>query len=115
MPPLEDYDDASPGWRETEHRARLVGTASVAGFWEGDPGWVRIDNWPFNEVCVLLAGRVAIEDVHGERFEFGAGEGFVIPAGFRGIWHTLEPSEKYFVGVVANGVTGLIVPGAGAP
>ena len=99
VPDIGDYDDASPAWTESEHRADLPGSASIAGFWEGEPGWVRIDNWPYHEVCVVLAGRVAVEDADGERVEFGAGEAFVVPRGFEGVWHTLESTKKVFVGV----------------
>ena len=102
VPDLADYDDHSEGWAEAEYRAGLEQTRSIAGYWEGEPGWVRIDVWPYNEVCVVLDGRVGIEDESGERREFGAGEAFLIPAGFSGVWHTLEPTRKIFVGVVAD-------------
>lgn len=99
VPGRPDYDDASPSWTEAEYRAHLGESASLAGFWEGEPGWVRIDEWPYHEVCVILSGRVAIEDAEGQRREFGDGEAFVVPRGFRGIWHTLAPTRKIFVGI----------------
>jgi len=108
VPDPADYDSGmSEGWQEAEHRAALPDTASLAGFWEGEPGWVAFDSWPYHEVCVILRGRVAIEDEAGARLEFGAGEAFVVPAGFRGVWHTLEPTEKIFVGVVPDAAAGL--------
>ena len=85
IPPLGDYDDSSAGWTEAEHRARVPGSDSVVGFWEGEPGWVRIDDWPYTEVCVILSGQVAIEDADGGRRSFGAGESFVVPRGFQGV------------------------------
>lgn len=99
VPDLADYDGVSDGWSEAEYRAQLVDTRSVAGFWEGEPGWVAFDSWPYNEVCVIVSGRVAIEDQDGIRVEFGAGDAFTVPAGFRGVWHTLESTKKVFVGV----------------
>jgi uncharacterized cupin superfamily protein len=102
VPALADYDAVSPGWSEAEYRARLADTASVAGFWEGEPGSVAFDSWPYNEVCVILSGRVAVEAEDGEYLEFSAGEAFTVPAGFRGVWHTLERTEKIFVGVVTD-------------
>lgn len=104
VPDLADYDGVSPGWSETEYRAQLVDTRSVAGFWEGEPGWVAFDSWPYNEVCVILSGRVAIEGSDGVRVEFSAGDAFTVPAGFRGVWHTLEPTKKVFVGVETDTV-----------
>ncbi|WP_066367457.1 cupin domain-containing protein [Herbidospora mongoliensis] len=99
VPPPTDYAEVSPGWREVEHRAHLEVPGALAGAWEGTPGSVRIPHWPYHEVCVLLRGRVAIEDTQGGRREFGAGESFLVPAGFDGWWHTLEATEKIFVGI----------------
>lgn len=100
VPAESDYDDRSAHWSETEFRANLVSTDSVAGFWEGTVGWVAINSWPYNEVCVILRGRVAVEDATGHLDEFGPGQAFLVPVGFRGVWHTLETTEKIFVGVV---------------
>ena len=97
-PALSDYDDASEGWTESEHRAEIPGD-HVVGFWTGEPGWVRIDDWPYTEVCVILSGSVEIEDHQGQVRPYGQGESFVIPRGFRGIWRTVEPCEKVFVGI----------------
>lgn len=98
-PPTTDYAEASAGWREVEHRARLTDPGQLAGAWEGRPGSVRIPVWPYDEVCVIQSGRVAIEDAAGARREFGPGEAFLVPAGFDGWWHTLEPTRKVFVGI----------------
>ncbi|UOR01942.1 cupin domain-containing protein [Leucobacter allii] len=102
VPALSDYDGHSERWIEAEYRAHPRGTQSVAGYWEGEPGWVRIDVWPYTEICVMIAGRVAIEDAEGALREFGAGEAFLVPAGFSGRWHTLETSQKYFIGIVPD-------------
>lgn len=99
VPDIGGYDRTSQAWTEAEHRAHLTDSASLAGFWEGEPGWVQIDNWPYHEVCIVLSGRVAIEDAEGKQVEFGAGEAFVVPRGFTGVWHTLESTRKIFVGV----------------
>lgn len=99
VPPTADYAEVSPGWREVEHRAALGVPGALAGAWEGAPGSVRIPVWPYHEVCVLLTGRVAVEDAAGARREFGPGESFLVPAGFDGWWHTLEPTRKIFVGI----------------
>lgn len=98
VPGLSDYDDASADWSEAEFRAETPGE-SVVGAWTGAPGWVRMDVWPYTEVCVIKTGSVEIEDSTGETRRFGAGDAFVIPEGFSGIWRTLEPCEKVFVGL----------------
>lgn len=100
VPPLSDYQVLSPRWSETEYRAFEGGAASyTGGFWAGEPGAVRFDAWPYNEICVIVSGRVALVDEHGGRLEFGPGEAFHVPAGFRGDWVTMEPTRKVFVAV----------------
>jgi uncharacterized cupin superfamily protein len=104
VPSLSDYDGHSETWVEAEYRAAPIGTRSIAGYWEGEPGWVRIDRWPYNEVCVILEGSVAIADEAGTEVVFGSGEAFLVPAGFRGVWRTVEPTRKIFVGLMADRV-----------
>ena len=98
VPAVTDYDASSAHWRETEFRAQTE-KGAIIGFWRGEPGWVRIDSWPYREVCVILEGAVALEDEHGKRRTFGPGEAFTVPSGFKGFWHTLEPTQKVFVGI----------------
>lgn len=95
-PPTEPYVSTSDVWREMEFHT-WKDDSVVVGSWKGDVGWVRIDTWPANEVCVLLKGVVEIEDLDGSVRRFVAGESFFIPQGFAGIWRTVEPSEKVFV------------------
>lgn len=91
-------DDASPEWRETEWRG--FGSDDrhpFGGGWEGEPGTLRMASYPYDEVCVMLTGRVALIDSAGGRREFCAGEAFFVPRFFSGVWETLEPSQKIFV------------------
>ncbi|WP_309066133.1 cupin domain-containing protein [Microbacterium sp.] len=97
VPDPSDYTTVTPGWSETEYRAVEIADDSLGGLWEGRPGAVSFDEWPYTEFCVMLEGRVAVVDHAGRRREFGAGEAFVVPKGFRGTWETIEPSRKYFV------------------
>lgn len=100
VPPLDGYEVLSPAWIETEFLA-YGGPAKeyTGGFWTGEPGAVRIAPWPYDEICVILSGRVAVADLDGGRLEFGAGEAFYIPQGFAGDWITVEPTSKVFVAV----------------
>lgn len=97
VPDAADYDDVSDSWREVEYRAVELADDSLGGLWEGEPGHVSFDSWPYTEFCVMLAGRVALVDREGGRREFIAGDAFVVPRGFSGTWQTLEPARKYFV------------------
>lgn len=98
-PPLDSYDHVSADWSEAEYRADLGNSAVEGGYWSGDEGSVSFNSWPYNELCIILSGRVAVEDHAGCRREWGAGQSFLIPQGFRGTWLTLEPTEKVFVGI----------------
>ncbi|MER6409661.1 cupin domain-containing protein [Streptomyces humidus] len=89
--------EASEGWRETEYRSFASADGRLfGGGWEGEPGTLRLDPYPYDEICVMISGRVALVDTEGGRREFGAGEVFFVPRGFRGVWETLEPSKKFF-------------------
>jgi uncharacterized cupin superfamily protein len=100
IPSPTDYQDSSSAWTEAEYQ--YVDRASarvVAGFWTGEPGFVKIDSWAYTEVCSILSGKVAVVDPHGGRVEFGAGEAFTVPKGFAGTWVTLEAATKIFIAI----------------
>ena len=87
----------SERWVEAEHQAPPLACGATAAYWEGEPGSLRLDPWPYDELCVLLTGRVALIDTDGRRREFTAGQAFLVPQEFAGIWETVEPSTKFFV------------------
>lgn len=97
VPDPAGYDSVSEGWAETEYRAVEIADDSLGGLWEGEPGRVEFESWPYTEFCVMISGRVAVIDAVGGRREFVAGDAFVVPRGFRGTWETVESSVKYFV------------------
>jgi uncharacterized protein len=66
-----------------------------AGRWSASRGKWRV-HYTENELCVMTAGRVVIESASGERSAFGAGDAFVIPAGFSGTWEVLEDCVKIY-------------------
>jgi uncharacterized cupin superfamily protein len=66
-----------------------------SGTWTSSPGKWRI-RYTESEFCCLIRGRVVLENVAGERWEFGPGAGFVVPAGFEGSWEVLEDCTKFY-------------------
>ncbi len=56
----------------------------------------RVSNHTEHEFCVIIEGRVRIESVTGEKHELRAGDAFVVPAGFEGIWEVTEPCKKWY-------------------
>jgi uncharacterized cupin superfamily protein len=100
VPPLSDYRSVFGAWAEAEYHCVDVPADRVrVAFWTGQPGSVVLDPWPYTELCMILSGRVAVEDRQGGRIEFGPGQSFVIPKGFAGTWVTLVPSKKVFVAI----------------
>ncbi|MEZ0232047.1 MAG: cupin domain-containing protein [Methylophilaceae bacterium] len=67
-----------------------------AGIWHSSIG-AKTVSYTEEEVCYILEGRVRLTDSTGNAKEFGAGSTFVLPAGFKGIWETLEPIKKIYV------------------
>ena len=66
-----------------------------SGIWEGDIGAWRV-RYTEHELCHMLAGKVRIIDHDGRETIVVAGDSFVIPAGFEGIWDVLEPARKLY-------------------
>jgi uncharacterized protein len=67
-----------------------------AGIWASSVGAKSV-SYTEEEVCVILEGRVRLTDLSDNAKEFGAGSTFVLPAGFKGTWETLEPVKKIYV------------------
>jgi uncharacterized protein len=65
------------------------------GVWEGGIGAWRV-RYTEHEFCHMLAGRVRILGDDGSERIVVAGESFVIPAGFSGIWEVLEAAQKLY-------------------
>jgi uncharacterized protein len=66
-----------------------------AGRWSSSPGKWRI-RYSESEFCCLIKGRVVLQDLAGERWEFGPGAAFVVPAGFEGTWEVVEDCTKFY-------------------
>ena len=65
------------------------------GIWTSTSGKWRV-RYTEHEFCVIIEGRVRIESVTGEKHELRAGDAFVVPAGFEGIWEVTEPCKKWY-------------------
>lgn len=66
-----------------------------AGRWSATRGKWRV-HYTENELCVMTAGRVVLENADGERWGFAAGDAFVVPAGFDGTWEVIEDCAKIY-------------------
>lgn len=72
-----------------------AGNAFHCGAWEGGVGAWRVA-YTEHEFCHLLAGRVRLRGDDGSDTTVVAGDSFVIPAGFAGIWEVQEPARKLY-------------------
>ena len=59
------------------------------GIWTSTVGKWRV-RYTEHEFCVIIEGRVR------EKLELRAGDAFVVPAGFEGIWEVTEPCKKWY-------------------
>jgi uncharacterized protein len=66
-----------------------------SGIWSSTPGAWRVA-YTENELCVLTQGRIRISDDHGRTWSFSAGDCFVVPSGFAGLWEVLEEARKFY-------------------
>ena len=66
-----------------------------AGRWSSTPGTWRV-RYTENELCVITAGKVVLKGDDGAVNSFGAGDAFVVPAGFSGTWEVLVDCTKIY-------------------
>ena len=94
-----DPSRLAPGSPMPEQHARNLysdGTGRFhTGIWRSSVGAWRV-SYTENELCVLTQGRVRLTTDDGRSWTFGPGECFVVPAGFNGLWETLEPARKFY-------------------
>lgn len=65
------------------------------GIWECAPGRWRVV-FTESEFCHLIAGVIVVTGDDGSERTYRAGDAFVSPAGFTGIWDVREPARKYY-------------------
>src|SRR5262245_59290684 len=66
-----------------------------SGFWSSKPGRSEV-HYQKDELCTLLAGVVRLTDEGGKTVTYRAGDTFLIPFGFKGVWENVEPVRKFF-------------------
>ncbi len=66
------------------------------GIWESTPGKVPVDyiEWEF---CHFIEGKAILTNEAGKKWTLKKGDAFIIPAGFKGTWETVEKVRKHYV------------------
>lgn len=90
-PNLVDTPYSSKSWRCFEDAQGQ----SLSGIWEAGPHLERC-SCDFDEMCHILEGQVRLTDSSGVTTTFGAGDSFVVAAGFEGTWENLSFVRKVF-------------------
>jgi uncharacterized cupin superfamily protein len=93
-PPAERILAGDPAQRVWNLHASADGRFN-AGIWECEVGRWRVV-FTETEFCHLLAGVIAVEGENGIERVYRAGDAFVSPAGFTGVWDVREPARKYY-------------------
>lgn len=84
--------------RKTWNHYRSADGLVDSGVWECQPGaWKVFYPEDQEELCVLQAGHMRLHDSQGGYKEFKAGDAFVIPGGFIGVWETLVTVRKFYL------------------
>ena len=90
--PSPESDRSTTTWNHwTSEDGRLL-----CGIWESEPGKSEVDytEWEF---CHFIAGKAVLTNEAGESWTLEAGDGFIIPPGFKGSWETVEKVRKHYV------------------
>jgi uncharacterized cupin superfamily protein len=93
-----DFSAVQQGEASPPSAERLIsGTPEtlVTNRWASTVGKWRVE-YTEHEFCQLTAGRVVLTAEDGREWRFGPGDAWVIPAGFRGTWETVEPAHKRY-------------------
>ncbi len=73
------------------------------GVWEAGMGKLILDNFPFTEYVLMISGSVIVTEENGVSMTFKAGDTFVIPKGWSGVWDVQERMKKQIVRVGSAG------------
>ena len=73
------------------------------GVWEAGIGELVLDNFPFTEYVLMISGIVTVTEKNGDTMTFKAGDTFVIPKGWSGIWDVRERMKKQIVRIGDTG------------
>lgn len=87
---------SSPYVGETIIHSNADKTVQI-GVWEADVSKVKLVDFPVTEFVLMLSGRLVVVNQDGTSNEFKAGDTFVIPKGFTGIWDIRERMKKQHV------------------
>ena len=75
------------------------GRGLTLGAWACNKGAVEIRGHAVDEACFVTRGSVTLTDSEGRSETFAAGEAFLLPRGFKGVWSQSDNFMKLFVAI----------------
>ncbi len=73
------------------------------GVWEAGAGKTIIEKFPFTEYVLMISGSVIVIEEDGTSRAFVAGDTFVIPKGWSGVWDVQKRMKKQIVRIGSTG------------
>ena len=70
--------------------------ALTSGIWRSKANRIEVA-YTKDEFCLIVEGEVHLTDAEGRTEIYGQGDGFLVPAGFRGVWDMPVPVTKFYV------------------
>lgn len=68
----------------------------VVGIWQSTPYAEAFNDYPGDEFCQVLSGKVTLTDAAGNATTFVAGDSYFVPKGFKGTFRVVETMRKYY-------------------
>lgn len=82
-----------------------AGLQTNVGYWEGAPGAIKFDGFPWNEFCAVIDGHLEVREQGKPPLHLRAGQAFFIRKSFKGEWILHTVVKKYFVECLLDDVS----------
>ena len=93
-----EADPEKPTDLDSVWRYAALGSRSLeSGVWEASVATWTEDDYPVEEVCVMLAGHLRLTDADGVAHDLRQGDAFHLPKGWSGTWDVVEDMRKFYV------------------
>lgn len=91
-------DPEIPAGLDSEWRYASLGVGALeSGVWEATVATWTEDDYPVEEVCVMLSGHLRLTDADGTVHDLREGDAFHLPRGWSGTWDVVADMRKFYV------------------
>ena len=91
-------DPEKPIGLDSVWRYAALGSRSLeSGVWEASAATWTEDDYPVEEVCIMVAGHLRLTDSDGTAHDLRVGDAFHLPKGWSGTWEVVEDMQKFYV------------------